>query len=125
MDSIAKMVGEQLASIVREHAPFEIAAQIAAQIAYEALRAYSEMAGEPARASWWAAPEPERQCARELVAYLERHADATPQGVHEHWMKTAPSDHPALRPWGELSASTRAAIWVMCSAARAALRVAK
>lgn len=98
------------------------AAEIIAQVAHEANRAWCEVCGDGTQPPWQDAPDWQRESAVQGVLFHVTHPDAGPEASHENWRKHKLAEgwtygpekdpdaktHPCLVPFEELPAEQQA-----------------
>ncbi|ASD50479.1 hypothetical protein FDI24_gp198 [Acidovorax phage ACP17] len=100
-----------------------------AQLAHNANRAYCEMIGDFSQLPWDAAPEWQRESARQGVRFHLDNPDAGPSGSHESWLKVKEAEgwrygpikdadaktHPCFLPYDELPSSQKLKDYIFTS----------
>jgi len=92
-----------------------------AKTCHEVNKVYCESIGDFTQVHWSKAPQWQKNSAIDGVRYLINNIDATPEDIHENWMKAKKADgwifgivkdgdaktHPCLMPYNFLSAEQR------------------
>jgi hypothetical protein len=92
-----------------------------AKTCHEVNKVYCESIGDFTQVHWSKAPQWQKNSAIDGVRYLINNIDATPEDIHENWMKAKKADgwrfgivkdgdaktHPCLIPYNFLSAEQR------------------
>lgn len=93
-----------------------------AQAAHEANQAYCISIGDDSQLDWSVAPPWQKESAMSGVMFLVEHPDATPESIHENWVKekveagweygevkdAVNKKHPCIMPYGQLPAEQQA-----------------
>lgn len=106
-----------------------------AKTAHEVNRAYNHYLGTPAAPEWAEAPQWQRDSAVAGVHQLFAQPDATPEFMHQCWMKRKEADgwtygytldaerktHPCLVPWADLPKAEQAKDYLFTAVVRSFL----
>lgn len=70
----------------------EVNVEMIARLAHETNRSYCQLIGDDSQLPWNAAPDWQKESARDGVRFVMANPDAAPSASHENWLKQKAAD---------------------------------